>query len=235
MDWSENDEIWIATTGDSPYIGDTLSSCRQHLPNTPVKLLKYGKSQLGNIREHLSLSMDRPQRVLLLDDDDILIRTPPSVPFSLGVLYMSCNEDGHPYRHTSGVTNDSVEEYMQIWDHLLTTDFSGTIVPTDDLMEYFSIERDMDCHVGDVVLMRFILDRYGPLDVDTKAIPWVWGRCKQEISAWKQKTIKQLEGQLKVATTLARAKVPGHGDRVQSLTDMIQKLKSNVYISPLNQ
>jgi len=78
------------------------------MPSTPVKLLKYGKSQLGNIRNHLLVTDNRPRRVLLLDDDDILIRVPPSVSFSLGMLYMSCNEDGYPYKYGSSVTTGSV-------------------------------------------------------------------------------------------------------------------------------
>lgn len=200
------------------------------MSNIPVKLLNYGLSQLGNINKHLLSTTERPKYVLLLDDDDLLISTPATDQFNLGRLYMSCNDEGQPYGHTSSVTSDTVEEYMQIWDHRITTDFSGTVVTTDDLVDFFSNDNDNDSDVADVTLMRFLLSRNKATEADPK--PWVWGRCKQEPSTWKLKTIKQLEDSLKVVSTLARAKVPGYSAKMQNIESIIQSLRSNIYIEP---
>lgn len=48
----------------------------------------------------------------------------------------------------------------------------------------------------------------------------------------KLKTIKQLEGNLKVVSTLARAKVPGYSAKLQNIESTIQSLRSNIYIEP---
>lgn len=229
-------EIWIATTGDSPYIDETLKSCHRYLPDVPIKLLNYGLSQLGNIGKHITMTTVGPKYVLLLDDDDLLIQTPVTNQFSLGQLYMSCNDEGQPYEHTAGVSIDTVEEYMQIWNHLETTDFSGTVVATSDLADFFSQDIDTDSHVTDISLMRFLLDRNkgSGSEQALNLSPWVWGRCKKEPSAWKLKTIKQLEGNLKAMSILARAKVPGYSVKVQRLETIIESLRSNIYIAPFN-
>lgn len=231
----EISEIWIATQGKSPYLDETLKSCTAYLPNATVRTINYGLTQVGNLRRYLEEHPDLSEAMLimLLDDDDLLIRTPDSKP-TIGCLFIGCNSIGIPYDDGYDLMHGTTDMYLQNHECLKSQDFSGTIVTLSQLKQC-CLAIDTSTYLADVELLRYLIDKLSvPVPDNNEDKPWVFGRCKKEPSSWKLHTMKQLKQRIASESMMAVfTGCPDDKAARQKLQKVYDSLNSNLYIPPL--